>query len=68
MKKELKCCICGRKFIGYGNNPRPVKWKGRCCDYCDSRYVIPARIELFYEERRREVEQRWRINQKNDWV
>ena len=48
--KEIKvlptytCCICGEKFIGYGNNPAPVilNLKGRCCDKCNSEIVIPT--------------------------
>ena len=40
-----KCCICGKVFTGYGNNPDPVKKNGRCCDDCDNRYVIPARLK-----------------------
>ncbi len=54
------CCICKSEFAdGYGNNPHPVKEdiKGnkinymlyssteRCCDLCNTNYVIPARIK-----------------------
>ena len=39
------CCICGNKFKGYGNNPEPVVDSGTCCDYCNVRVVIPARIK-----------------------
>ena len=39
------CCICGRKFEGYGNNAEPVK-EGLCCDSCNWRVVIPARLTL----------------------
>lgn len=42
--KEYVCPICGKKFTGYGNNPRPVKNEGRCCDNCNRNAVIPARI------------------------
>lgn len=42
------CCICGKEFYGYGNNPEPVKSEGRCCDDCNETYVIPARIHLIY--------------------
>ena len=42
--EEQKCCICGEKFVGFGNNPWPIKEKGRCCDNCDDTKVIPARI------------------------
>lgn len=41
------CCICGKEFIGWGNNPYPVvkDEDARCCDDCNAMYVIPARIE-----------------------
>lgn len=39
------CCICGKEFIGYGNNPSPVKEKGKCCDECNATVVIPKRLE-----------------------
>ena len=44
--QERTCCICGMKFIGYGNNPYPVvdDDEARCCDLCDSMVVVPARI------------------------
>ena len=38
------CCICGKKFDGWGNNPEPVKSDGECCDYCNWNVVIPARF------------------------
>jgi len=54
----MKCCICGKEFTGYGNNPDGAIWRteegdleskdfgpeDRCCDDCNSRYVIPGRI------------------------
>lgn len=39
------CCICGKEFIGYGNNPSPVKEKGKCCDECNSTVVVPTRLK-----------------------
>ena len=36
------CSITGRKYEGFGNNAYP--FKGRCCDFANSYYVIPARI------------------------
>jgi hypothetical protein len=39
------CVICGVNFTGYGHNPAPVSYKGRCCDSCNSSEVIPARIK-----------------------
>ena len=38
------CCICGKEFEGYGNNPYPVAEDGVCCDDCNMDKVIPARI------------------------
>ena len=42
-KKDVHTCsITGRKYEGFGNNAYP--FKGRCCDFANSYYVIPARI------------------------
>ena len=38
-----KCCICGDDLTGYGNNAEPYK-SGRCCDACNLKFVIPARL------------------------
>lgn len=43
-KKEV-CCICGEELDGYGNNPEPYKKSGKCCDACNLKFVIPARLE-----------------------
>lgn len=43
-KKEV-CCICGEELEGYGNNPEPYKQSGKCCDACNLKFVIPARLE-----------------------
>lgn len=37
------CCICGEPYEGYGNNAEPYA-KGRCCDACNIKFVIPARL------------------------
>lgn len=47
MDSEVKiCCICGKPFTGWGNNPYPVvKTDGaECCDECNLEKVVPARI------------------------
>ena len=46
MAHEFKCCICGQKVSGRGNNPWPVKASGECCLVCDMGVVVPARIRL----------------------
>lgn len=43
--KIYKCVLCGLGFNGYGNNPRPLKENGRCCDDCNDFKVIPARMK-----------------------
>ena len=53
-KKEFTCCICRKRFNGYGNNPDPVKKEGRCCDECNRTVVIPAR-----EEQIRKIIESW---------
>lgn len=48
--KELEpvntCCLCGRIFRGYGNNPWPLSHDidDRCCDGCNDNKVIPSRL------------------------
>lgn len=41
----LVCPICGKTFIGYGNNPYPVAKDGLCCDDCNM-WVIVMRCWL----------------------
>lgn len=41
--KKGKCSICGKEYTGWGNNARPVN-NGRCCDECNTKVVIPARM------------------------
>ena len=50
--KENFCCICGEPIEGYGNNPEPFMDadNGQCCDGCNLKFVIPARLELMKEE------------------
>lgn len=57
MEKKI-CCICGKEFTGWGYNPNPVKDKNGgeypegsvCCKDCDSKYVIPLKLDLFFEQ------------------
>ena len=44
--KTNTCCLCGKEFYGYGNNPAPIENDGRCCDMCNSNYVVRARLLL----------------------
>jgi hypothetical protein len=43
--KEEKCCLCGGKIDGYGNNAEPLQ-KGQCCDECNKVKVIPHRMQI----------------------
>lgn len=38
------CCLCGNQYSHFGNNPAPLKEKGRCCNDCNED-VIRARLE-----------------------
>lgn len=45
---EFKCCICGKHITNeYGNNPYPIYNAGECCNKCNYKEVIPARIINF---------------------
>ena len=47
---EHICCICGKKFVGWGNNPYPLcdkeDYESRCCDACNDNHVVPARLAI----------------------
>ena len=43
---KIKCCLCGKKFEGLGNNPAPLKKKGKCCDDCNLNKVVSKRLGL----------------------
>ena len=51
-RNNKRCCvICdGKLTCQYGNNPRPVKTTGRCCDECNVKVVIPARFRLINQK------------------
>ena len=52
MTKKLgfKCVLCDKHTLGYGvhkewgHNPAPLKEKGQCCNTCNEKKVIPARL------------------------
>lgn len=55
MENKNVCCICGKEFEGYGNNPWPIGWdvyseEDRCCNECNTNIVIPARIADLYSK------------------
>lgn len=47
---EYTCSICGKHFIGYGNNAQPIN-DGRCCSECNSNVVLPKRLENIFGRR-----------------
>lgn len=48
---SFKCVLCGEIRDGwgwkkqYGNNPYPLSQDSDCCDECDMKKVIPARLK-----------------------
>ena len=48
----MKCSICKYNDIGkYGNNANPIN-QGRCCDWCNANFVMPARFKMYEEGRK----------------
>jgi hypothetical protein len=47
---EYTCCICGEDFEGHGNNPAPYRESGKCCDACNRKFVVPARLMQLQDE------------------
>ena len=43
-KPTFDCCLCGKTFIGYGNNPEPLESQLKdCCDNCNQTKVTPEK-------------------------
>ena len=47
------CVICQDPVYGYGNNPAPLHEEGSCCNECNLKHVIPARLELYLENEKK---------------
>lgn len=44
-KIATTCCFCGKSLsLVESHNARPVR-EGRCCDECNTLYVLPERIK-----------------------
>lgn len=39
----MKCSICGKEIVGYGNSIYPLEGR-KCCDECNMKVVMPVRI------------------------
>ena len=49
--KYIKCCICGKVVEEMNaHNAEPYK-KGLCCSECNSKVVLPARMNLMYKNK-----------------
>lgn len=48
--QENVCCICGKRYTGWGNNPWPVvkDENARCCDECNNNQVLSARLAQMF--------------------
>lgn len=40
------CPICGKTYVGYGNNAYPLA-QGRCCDECNAKVIEKRKDYLF---------------------
>lgn len=47
----LDCSLCGVSVEEFGHNPWPLakNENDRCCDECNITKVVPARIEMLYD-------------------
>lgn len=54
MSELVKCVVCSGEIDGFGHNPDPINsGKGRVCDICNIKYVMPARmhyLNIYHEE------------------
>ena len=50
---DYRCCLCGKPFKGYGNNPAPLTddVRMRCCDDCNTKVVMPARWQNYEQNK-----------------
>jgi len=46
------CILCGESIEDFGHNPWPLSTdeEDRCCDVCNVLHVVPARIEMLYDD------------------
>ena len=51
VEEKKICSICGKVFVGFGNNASPIN-DGICCDNCNSTVVIPERIRAIINQLR----------------
>ncbi len=61
----MKCAICGNEINNeFGNNPWPVRTneEDRCCDECNTSFVIPYRIMLMRLNKKRKDELMQELN------
>ena len=49
VEKPQKCCLCGKMFTEYPNNPYPLSDVGVCCRECTKSKVIPTRLRMVKE-------------------
>jgi len=52
---QTKCCICKKEFEGFGNNPDPLKKRGRCCNACNY-LVLIERIKTVQSHAKKETQ------------
>ena len=62
-----ECCLCGHKFLGFGNNPYPIRSeKEDCCNDCNDKKVIPARLKSVKHWKMNETQTEF-INKVEGW-
>lgn len=72
MSKMIRCCICGATIADEeSNNPRPVKFEGRCCHDCDAHVMgVRANRSMLGLDPRDEVNHpyQWSEERMSSWM
>ena len=43
---QITCCICGKQVANEESHNADSLKEGRCCEACNSHYVLPYRLHL----------------------
>jgi hypothetical protein len=42
---DVRCCLCACTLPDHGHSPEPLISRGRCCDSCHQRRVLPRSLD-----------------------
>lgn len=64
--KEYTCCVCGKKFADYGNNPKPLIMKdgARACNRCNDLVIL---YRMHIGDKTQDIETREELDKAYDY-